>query len=318
MSEISPILENARLGKLGDERLEDEKNELAASKLKYIADQVAGGANGEELLSGAIPQQLGIVKGNLGNCMKKLLTCKFYKKEKAGAMSVQDLGEGQSPEEMDARYPKHTAMDEDRIRRGVPHPAAEIKAKPATEHETKTATEDYVHGQSSSWWALMPYEPGFKMAHDRMTNDELEKLVHESKRNIKESKAMTAKEFAEGKKAVEDANKKAMSAMTDVLKAAQTIARSKAAPKTADVLKELAESHEKLIKCVHQVKNNCIDGKTFPQAAPAAALGALSSDGKSPMGNPDDHPDRQDADDDQKVGKEPFDPANTATTSMNP
>lgn len=200
----------------------------------------------------------------------------------------------------------------------MPHPAAHIKVKPATQHETRTATEDYVHQQSGGFFAKLPYEPGFKFSHDRMDNDELQKLVVDSKNSIKEAKAMSAKEAAASKKAIADANKKALSSMTDVLKSAQLMARSRAAPKTAAVLKELADANDKLLKCVYKVKNNCIDGKTFPQAAPAASLGVLSADGSSPMKNPEDHPDRQTEDDSGKVGKEKYDESNTATTSMNP
>jgi len=98
MNEVSPLVNNAKAGQEAEERLADEKAELSAQKMKFIADQVSGGVEGEELLSGAIPQQLGIVKGNLGNCMRKLLTCKFYKKSKTNTVSDEDLGESQSPE----------------------------------------------------------------------------------------------------------------------------------------------------------------------------------------------------------------------------
>jgi len=298
VSEISPAITQARAAKKADMEYQDQNSKLMVEQMKDLAAGLRGGVQGEELLSGAIPQQLAIVKGNLGNCLKKVLMCKF---DKSGRERT--LGEAQSPEQMDTTSPKHTAIEEDRINRLEPDPAAYIKAKPPTQSETQTGTEDYVDSQRGAFWSQMPHQPGFKLKHDRMSSNDIAKLVGSSTKMINDAKAMSAKEAAADMKQVKDSGRQALSALNAVARSASQIAASRAAPKTAAVLHELATTNDKLLKCMNQVHDNCKDGTSFPAAQPAAKIGTVVGEGALKFPDPGDDPDRQDPDDSDSVGK---------------
>jgi len=308
MSEAEPFLSNIKSAKVKERKFDEMRENLRSFRMKYLAEQIGGGVQGEELLSGAIENQLGMLKGNLGICQKKVAKCQSVERE---------LGEGQSPEQMDVTSPKYTATEEDMMRRGVEHPAAEIKAKPATEGEKKTGSEDYVDTQRGSFWKKLAHEPGFKMSYDRMTQDRLKQLVASTKKSIKASKAMEKKEMQKGYAKIDEANKKAVSAILSAARAQQTIAASKKVPTTQSILEDMSQTQDKLIHCMASLKDEC--KQEMRLAEPAAKTkntpGSLFSNAKV-MPHPDDDPDRHGAG--EEPAPSPEEPKNDPGSSAHP
>jgi len=280
MSEVDPFLSNIKSAKLKERKFAEMRENMRNFQMKVLADKIGGGVNGEELLSGAIENQLGMLKGNLGLCQKKVANCKSSKRE---------LGEGQSPEQMDTTSPKHTAMEEDMMRRGIEHPAANIKAKPATKGETKTASEEYVDAQRGSFWKKLPHEPGFKMSYDRITQSQLKQLVKSTRKSIKDTKVLEKKEMADGYRKIEDANKKAVSALLSVAKVKQALDKSKEIPTTKSVLEDMSKTQDELMHCMVSLKSDCNQKMRLAEPAASTAMtpGSLFSNAQ-PMPHPED------------------------------
>merc|ERR1711959_227198 len=240
MSEMDPYLESIALAKKKERKFDAVQEKLRAFQMKALSEKIGAGPQGEELLTGAIGNQLGMMNGNLGNCQKKLAKCKGEE---------QELGEGQNPDLIDAVGPKTTAIEDDWARRGLEDPAAEIKAKPPHQGETKTATEEYIAGQTGAFWKKLPFEPGFKMKYDRMTEGQLKMLVSATRAAIMKSKRLEKSEMAQSYRQIDVANRKALSALLDAASSKKTLDKSKAMKTTEAVVEKMAELQNKLTKC---------------------------------------------------------------------
>merc|ERR1711871_1075376 len=271
MVELDPFLEAGAKAKKSDGEWQAKKNQMDMENMKRLTESSKGGVSGGDLLSGAIPQMLGTAKGNLGNCMKKLLTCKFYKKKRGDKTSLLELGESQTPvDQQNTVYPKYTATEDYNREHGIYDEAEDIKNKQKTEKEPKTATEDYNEGQTGGFYDLLPGMPGQKYSYDKMSAERVRNLVQSVAKNIAESKKMNALDMAMDAKKQNDAAQKSLAALKDVSKAAMLMAQARAMPKTAAVLKELQETNDKLGQCSMKVRKNCIDGISFRLADAAA------------------------------------------------
>lgn len=287
MSDMDPYIENIQAAKIKEQKFQDYEDKMRAFGMKALADKIGAGPQGVELLTGAIGHQLGMLNGNLGNCQKKLAKCKSEK---------QELGEGQSPEQIDAESPKTTATEDDMAKRGQEHPAAEIKAKPAGEGETKTASEDYVAWQTGAFWKKLPYEPGFKMTYDRLTQDQLKRLTQATRAAIMKSKRLEKSEMAESYKQISDANKKALSALMDAASSKKTMDKTLEVKTTEAVVEKMATTQNELTKCTEELKQEC--KITMRLAEPAASTGMTPGSLNSwatALPHPDDAPDRDGA-----------------------
>lgn len=294
MSVIDPYMTAGQQAKQADGEFEANKNRIDMENMKRLTESIKGGVSGSDLLSGAIPQMLGTAKGNLGNCMKKLLTCKFHKKKEK--TSFLELGESQTPEEQNTVSPKYTATEDYNRANGIHDETEDIKNKPKTEYETKTASEEYEDGQKGGFWDLLPGMPGKKFSYDKMTSDRVKELVQSVAKSIAESKKMEAMDMAMDLKTQKDASARAMDALKDVSKSAILMARSRAMPKTATVLKDLQETNDKLGKCTMKVRKNCIDGISFRLADAAATETEVQK--SSTYNHPEDNPERPHGDPD--------------------
>jgi len=297
MVELDPYMEAGAKAKKSDGEWQASKNQMDMENMKRLTESIKGGVSGGDLLSGAIPQMLGTAKGNLGNCMKKLLSCKFYKKKRGDKTSLLELGESQAPaDQQNTVYPKYTATEDYNREHGIHDDAEDIKNKPKTEYETKTATDEYIDGQTGGFYDLLPGMPGHKYSYDKMSSERVRELVQSVAKNIAEAKKMNALDMAMDMKAQNDAAERAMDALKDVTKSAMLMARARAMPKTAAVLKELHETNDKLGQCTMKVRKNCIDGISFRLADAAATETEVGK--ASTFSHPEDDPERPHSDPD--------------------
>lgn len=266
-SEVRPLINTASKAHEGDKELDKTQEDLVIRKLQNIKDASHRVAKTGELLQSQygmeLVSQLGVTRGHLGNCMKRQKNCK----RKPGRMLGEGVSEGQRPEDHDwikHSWPKHTAIEEDMIKRGEEHPAAHIKAKHVWQQETETAHAEYKRSQSGPIWAQWPHAPGEKLPWDRMTKDDVDQLLAEVQQQVQRTQALAKRENDRIQAKVQDANTKAIQGSREMAADLEEMAKMRAGPTAEKVLAEMRVLDKELFACMYDVRDNCVVEATPP------------------------------------------------------
>lgn len=282
-----------------------------------------GGAKGARLLTGAFPQQLGIMKGNVGNCKKRLAACQEDPKvdtavaapaagaPAAGGAEVVELGESSDPvadigpdvslreTKLKPCYgatdctkgPTTTAVEDDEKKSGESNEFLDaVKRLPQGTSPKTTAYQDYAKSQDVFPFSWLHGKPGMKLAKDRMPASHIRSLVMDTANLINKGKTMDAKDDAEGLAKVKDASEKSLSAESDAHEAKRELAAFHAPKSTAVLMAEMSSLTSVLNQCMEDVTKVCKDGKAFEVAEAGSTKEEVLDKHPNPRDSPEHNP----------------------------
>jgi hypothetical protein len=281
------------------------EEELAAHKraADALIASIKGGPKGTRLLSGALSQQLGILKGNVGNCNKRLVACRAPARVLLSSDPLDDLGPDTSlrPTRVRPCYegegvdctaaPTTTAMEDYNKMTGQENEfVAAEKARGKLENVKRTAYQDYAKSQTGGAWDRLDGEPGMKLPQDRLPASHLKSMVAETANVIARQEALDKQEDEKDLAKVEEAGRKAVDVVKSTTKANMDLLKFYAPRTTQGMLDEMKVENAKLNTCMEEVLKVCQDGKPFEVAEAASTTEEVLNKHPNPRDSPEYNP----------------------------
>jgi len=233
-------------GDAADAAVSATKEEMRMRKMKkLLAGIKSDPTERADLNSGGLLQQLGIMKGNIGNCQKQKKQCEARRKR-------EELGES------DQIGPTTTATQDANKASGDQNDfLLNAKSTPSTEQPRTTATDDYQSAQDGGPWDRLDGQPGMKLPHDRMPASHLQSMVGITGYYISQADEMEKKDAERDVATIQDAQHKLISAEIDQDKADTALEAMDAPKTTSGVLAEVESASAELQSCMDVYLDVC-------------------------------------------------------------
>jgi len=237
-----------------------DKKEMKAAQAAIVA-KVKG--QSPSMLKGTLLRELGLQTGNYLHCMSQLKECNAA----AHAEVAMSLGEAATVTQEVAKSdkyttPKYTAVQEDRIARGVDEPDHYEKfmnKKHPERFDTpnskrfgseKTAVQEYADTQRGGVYRHFSGLPGDKMEHDKMTMNEVKWNVKEGGVLQKEAERLDKEDDKRINAAIKKKDAKALQQLSKRDEAADFMRQAMKSKGSPNFVQKLEKMTEKLGKCL--------------------------------------------------------------------